>query len=147
MDGVRSQLKNHTSLAGDMPAPTGVEELLRQLLDHLAETPDQYNLHSENGSNQETVLDVDVDGVRYTLTRYYPPSPQSGINLSPREKEIVRLVAKGFPNKAIGAILEISPWTVATHLRRAFAKLGAGSRAEIVARALEEGLLANNGDG
>jgi len=56
----------------------------------------------------------------------------------------VRLVAEGLPNKCISAILEISSWTVATHLRRIFAKLGVGSRAAMVARLLEEGLIAGN---
>lgn len=53
--------------------------------------------------------------------------------LSPREKEIVRLVAKGLPNKTIAAILDISPWTVATHIRRVFGKLGVRSRAAMIA--------------
>lgn len=52
--------------------------------------------------------------------------------LSPRESEIARLVAKGLPNKTIAAILDISPWTVATHLKRIFAKLGVRSRAAMV---------------
>ena len=61
-------------------------------------------------------------------------------NLSPREQEIVRLVARGRPNKAIAAILEISPWTVSTHIRRIFAKLGVNSRSEMVACALALGI-------
>ena len=66
-----------------------------------------------------------------------PPAP----TLSPREQEIVRLVAVGLPNKAIAAVLEISVWTVATHLRRVFAKLEVNSRAGMVARAWATGLL------
>jgi DNA-binding NarL/FixJ family response regulator len=85
-----------------------------------------------------------LDGMRYTLTRSRPPPDQAQVNLSPRETEIVRLVAKGLPNKAIAAVLEISSWTVATHLRRVFAKLAVGSRAEMVARVLQEGLLESN---
>jgi DNA-binding CsgD family transcriptional regulator len=61
----------------------------------------------------------------------------AGDLLSPREIEIVRLVAKGLPNKTIAGVLEISPWTVATYLRRVFAKLGVGSRAAMVARLYE----------
>ena len=53
--------------------------------------------------------------------------------LSPREQEIIRLVAKGHPNKVIADILDISPNTVATHLRRIFSKLGVASRAQMVA--------------
>jgi DNA-binding CsgD family transcriptional regulator len=44
------------------------------------------------------------------------------------------MVAKGYPNKMIAAVLDISPWTVCTHLRRIFAKLGVCSRAAMVAR-------------
>jgi DNA-binding CsgD family transcriptional regulator len=60
--------------------------------------------------------------------------------LSPREHEIARMVGQGYPNKTIAAILGISSWTVSTHLRRMFAKLGVRSRAEMVARVLEEEL-------
>ena len=58
--------------------------------------------------------------------------------LSPREQEIVRMVAKGHPNKAIAGVLNISSWTVCTHLRRIFAKLGVASRAAMIARIMEE---------
>ena len=44
-------------------------------------------------------------------------------------------MANGLPNKCIGAMLDISAWTVATHLRRIFAKLGVNSRAAMIARA------------
>jgi DNA-binding CsgD family transcriptional regulator len=57
--------------------------------------------------------------------------------LSPREQEIVRLVADGFSNKQIGEVLDISPWTVSSHLRRLFAKRGVTSRAALVASVLE----------
>ena len=57
--------------------------------------------------------------------------------LTPREHEITRLVAKGLPNKTIAGVLDMSPWTVATHLRRVFAKLGVNSRAAMVARLFE----------
>jgi DNA-binding CsgD family transcriptional regulator len=57
-----------------------------------------------------------------------------GRSLSPRELQIARLVADGATNRAIGSVLDISLWTVSTHLRRIFAKLGVGSRAEMVAQ-------------
>ena len=52
------------------------------------------------------------------------------------------MVAKGYPNKTIAAVLDISLWTVGTYLRRTFAKLGVGTRAAMVARLIESGLLA-----
>jgi DNA-binding CsgD family transcriptional regulator len=51
------------------------------------------------------------------------------------------MVAKGYANKTIAAVLDISLWTVGTYLRRLFAKLGVCSRAAMVARLLEEHLL------
>jgi DNA-binding CsgD family transcriptional regulator len=60
--------------------------------------------------------------------------------LSPREQEIARMVAEGYPNKTIAAVLDISSWTVGTYLRRIFAKFGVGSRAAMVARMLDKGL-------
>jgi DNA-binding NarL/FixJ family response regulator len=44
------------------------------------------------------------------------------------------MVAQGRPNKVIAAVLNISSWTVCTHLRRIFAKLGVSSRAAMVAK-------------
>jgi hypothetical protein len=48
------------------------------------------------------------------------------------------MVAKGYPNKTIAGVLNISCWTVGTHLRRIFAKLGVASRAAMIARIMEE---------
>lgn len=57
--------------------------------------------------------------------------------LSPRECEIVRLVANDRTNKQISVTLGISVWTVSTHLRRIFAKLDVHSRAAMVAEVFE----------
>ena len=54
--------------------------------------------------------------------------------LSPRELQIARLVADGATNRAIASSLDISLWTVSTHMRRIFAKVGVCSRAEMVAQ-------------
>lgn len=50
--------------------------------------------------------------------------------LSPRELEIMKLVARGDTNYAIAATLKISVHTVDNHLRRVFLKTGAHSRTE-----------------
>jgi DNA-binding CsgD family transcriptional regulator len=89
---------------------------------------------------EEVLFDTEIDGLRYLLLRMPKPG-QGRIRLSPRELEIVRMVAKGHPNKVIGDVLNISSWTVCTHLRRIFAKLGVGSRAAMVAQLLEMGIL------
>lgn len=61
--------------------------------------------------------------------------------LSPRQREIASLIAQGLPTKTIGATLHISPWTVATHLRRLYLRFGVNTRASMIARLLEERLL------
>jgi two-component system nitrate/nitrite response regulator NarL len=92
------------------------------------------------GPPEEVLVDTEVDGERYLLVRMRRPAA-SRIQLSPREQEIVRMVAKGHPNKVIADVLNISSWTVCTHLRRIFAKLGVGSRAAMVAQLLELGIV------
>lgn len=62
-------------------------------------------------------------------------------HLSPRETEIVRLVAHGFSNRAIASALAISHWTVSAHLRRVFAKLHVCTRAQAAALAAWEGFV------
>ncbi len=52
--------------------------------------------------------------------------------LTDRELQVVKLVAHGHPNKQIASKLKISEWTVSTHIRRVFAKLGVDSRAAMV---------------
>lgn len=54
--------------------------------------------------------------------------------LTERELQIATLVALGKVNKQIASELHISEWTVSTHLRRIFAKLGVSSRAAMVYR-------------
>jgi DNA-binding CsgD family transcriptional regulator len=53
--------------------------------------------------------------------------------LTPREVEILHLVAQGKTNKEIAADLYISPLTVRTHLEHIYEKLGVGSRTEAAA--------------
>jgi DNA-binding CsgD family transcriptional regulator len=105
----------------------GIEELVRAFL---RESPTS-NGHS-GGEAEDVIFDAEVDGMRYLFIRM-PKPVQLQVQLSPREQEIVRLVAMGHSNKIIAGVLNISSWTVCTHLRRIFAKLGVGSRAAMVA--------------
>ncbi|MGX7673770.1 response regulator [Plantactinospora sp. DSM 117369] len=61
--------------------------------------------------------------------------------LSPREVEVLRLVARGMSNIEIGRELHITEATVKTHLLRTFAKLGVADRTAAVTTAMAEGLL------
>jgi two-component system, NarL family, nitrate/nitrite response regulator NarL len=88
------------------------------------------------------LLRLCVDGIDYAVVRCAPEPASARMLLSPREQAIVRLIIKGYSNKTLARVLEISPWTVATHLRRIFAKLDVGSRSEMVAHVLRGNLLA-----
>jgi DNA-binding NarL/FixJ family response regulator len=65
-----------------------------------------------------------------------------GEALTAREREVLRLVADGLPNKAIARELGISEHTAKFHVGSLLAKLGAGSRTEAVTLATRRGLLA-----
>lgn len=62
--------------------------------------------------------------------------------LTPREADVLRGVAAGLTNKAIALKLRISEHTVKFHLSSAMSKLGAASRAEAVAIAMQHGRIA-----
>ena len=64
-----------------------------------------------------------------------------GPTLSPRELEVLQLVAKGGSNPAIGRALFLSETTVKTHLGHVFEKLGVNDRTRAVTRAMELGIL------
>ena len=66
-----------------------------------------------------------------------PPRPL----LTPREVEILGCLGEGMSNKAVARALGISAHTVKFHLEAVFAKLGAASRAEAVAKGLRQGLI------
>lgn len=70
------------------------------------------------------------------------PHANGEATLSPREQEVVQLMAEGHPNKIIADRLGISDHTAKFHINSIFAKLGAQSRTEAVVRAVRLGLLA-----
>jgi DNA-binding CsgD family transcriptional regulator len=132
--------------ADDRPLPATSAERGRPAINAGEPTPTQVRLLRELVSETHApdaagvLLDAEIDGVRLTLMRRVA-EPDDGLDLSPREREIARMIAKGHPNKAIAAVLEISAWTVNTYLRRIFSKLGVCSRAEMVAKLMAAGLL------
>jgi len=67
---------------------------------------------------------------------------ESAAPLSPREVEILEMMAEGSSNRAIAARLAISRHTVKFHVASIFAKLGAGSRTEAVTLGVRQGLIA-----
>lgn len=74
---------------------------------------------------------------RKVVQSFQPQSPSSSPNaLSPREKEVLDLLARGYSYKEIAEALRVSLPTVSTYIRRIYEKLHVKSRAQAVARGL-----------
>lgn len=136
-----------------LPAQNNLEPELKLLLHHLltlvdngtspdaiADFGDYSSFVEEQQAQEEVVLKFEHRGAQYKLVKSQIAAHQHHA-LSPREQEIVRLVSIGHPNKMIALKLAISQHTVNTHVRRIFGKLGVSSRAEMVAYAMQSGLL------
>jgi len=68
-------------------------------------------------------------------------NPQSSDPLTPREVQVLELLAEGLPNKAIAARLGISDQTVKFHVAAISGKLGAANRTDAVRLAVRLGLI------
>lgn len=78
---------------------------------------------------------------------YIPPEISTRMNgrvlsqLSPRELEVLRLVAKGLSNKEIGAALQVVEGTVKIHVKSILAKLGVSDRTQAILAAVKRGII------
>lgn len=61
--------------------------------------------------------------------------------LTPREKETLELLARGFAQKEVARKLDISPHTVGAHVKAIYAKMSVNSRSEAVFEAVQSGLI------
>jgi len=86
-----------------------------------------------------TVLDPTFVEALMPLQAVSPPSLVEA--LTPRELEVLQLLAEGLPNKTIARRLDISDHTVKFHVNAIMTKLGAQSRTEAVVRATRLGLI------
>lgn len=62
-------------------------------------------------------------------------------SLTDREYDVLKLVARGFSNKAVARELNITTSTVKTHLRHIYRKLGVEDRSQVIIKAIKEGLV------
>lgn len=119
------------------------EALLQGLIDKIVGTNLDVVTVVANRLEKEVIFESDINGIKYYIVRCCPKL-NAQFNLSPREQAIAQLVAAGLPNKMIANQLQISPWTVASHLRRMFIKLGVSSRTAMISRLLEQNQLPQN---
>ncbi len=113
--------------------PTDGEHLRHQVVTALRAMLDQAEIRTLDATTTDNGVTIMLEHghVRCVLV---VSAQEPRHTLSPRELQIARLVAAGDTNRAIARTLDISLWTVSTHMRRIFAKLGVGSRAEMVAQ-------------
>jgi DNA-binding NarL/FixJ family response regulator len=78
---------------------------------------------------------------RRLLQRLRPPSPADDAALSPREREILQFIAKGFSFEEVGGLLAISAHTATSHVKNIYRKLAVHSRGEAVYEANKLGML------
>ena len=98
--------------------------------------PDQRGRAARRGDDAATAAEFVA-----MLTAAKPPEPPAAAQLSPRERELVTLVAQGLTNAQIAAQLYISVRTVGSHLDRIRDKTGCRRRADLTRLALQAGLV------
>lgn len=95
---------------------------------------------SKDRPSADVVDAVRIVGSGLTVFAAQPEPPQAA--LSPREREVLDLVARGATNREIAAALHLSPHTIKEHTSALYRKLEVRNRAEAVQRAQRVGLLA-----
>jgi PAS domain S-box-containing protein len=101
----------------------------------------QYAAHIEVLTGERLVLFVALSTSRWGRHFRRDVGQTPAESLSTREREVVRLIALGETGPEIAARLHISHDTVRTHARNAMLKIGARSRAHLVAKSLGDGLV------
>jgi DNA-binding NarL/FixJ family response regulator len=76
-----------------------------------------------------------------TLFKHNLPQAPSSFNLTPREHEVLALLAQGLSYGKVGETLFISIDTVRNHVRNIYEKLHVNSKTEAVAKAMKQGLV------
>lgn len=87
----------------------------------------------------DLILDQELAG--QALHQLVEAPNWSGMSLTVREHEVLRLVATGKTNQQIGVLLAVSTRTAKAHIERVIGRLGVANRTEAVARAISLGIL------
>lgn len=99
--------------------------------------PEEFEAHWREGRTLE--LEAAIQTALETAPRA-PAGRETGSRLTPREREVAVLIARGLTNRDIAAQLRVSERTAITHVEHIMNKLGLHSRAQIAAWAVRSGL-------
>src|SRR4051794_20617162 len=101
--------------------------------------PGRHLLILSGGGAQVGEPEPQPEATRKSQANHVPRFARGGP--TSREREVLALLAAGATDEQIAGLLELSPATVQTHVRNAKAKLGARTRAQAVALALQGGMI------
>ena len=105
---------------------------------------DQSQLKDAPAEDLTRAVDAVISGRRYldpAVAAELHEDDAGRSQLTPRQVEILGLLADGTPNDEIAARLFLSPDTVRVHVKRAMANLGASTRTQAVAAAMRRGVI------
>ena len=104
-------------------------------------SPDQAASHLRREVREGRLAAEAVDVVLRAAGHRVPRRTEGPSTLTPREVEVLRLVARGMSNKQIGEQLVITPKTAGNHIEHIYAKIHAPTRAAAALFAVQHGLL------
>jgi DNA-binding NarL/FixJ family response regulator len=102
---------------------------------------DQLDLAVRSADAGLVLLDLPLAATSLAISAGVPAAAQVGEPLTPRELQVLQLVAQGLPNKGIARRLGITENTAKFHVASLSGKLGASSRTEAVTLAARRGLI------
>jgi DNA-binding CsgD family transcriptional regulator len=124
-----------------LPDEPGEEHNRAEPMRRIQQELNQVQLHEARERGARMTISAAAELVIMVTTYAELPEPAPGKLLSPRERELVTLVAQGHTNAQIAARLHISVRTVASHLDRIRDKTGFRRRADLTRLALAESLV------
>ena len=104
------------------------------------QAPRRFTWVSPQGRCHEVRTTILTSGTLVTIREAAAPH-----RLSPREVEVLTLLARGLANPEIGVALTLSPRTVATHVEHILAKMGCATRVAAASKAVAEGIVPASG--
>jgi DNA-binding NarL/FixJ family response regulator len=138
-DHLRHAIQRNTA-AGASPWAARAELALAELLRYQGRARGQALDHAQRAARTATTLGMTVLRARAEAVIGDLTAATGPILLSKREREVAALVARGLTNREIARTLFVSERTAENHVQHILAKLGFGSRAQIAAWAVSEGL-------
>ncbi|WP_026925217.1 HD domain-containing phosphohydrolase [Glycomyces arizonensis] len=134
--------------AGDLPATarvlaaadcyrTSIEERPHRAAKDPAAAADRLRREAAEGRLDTTAVNAVLAAAGQRRSR----SPMGPAGLTPREVEVIALLAKGHTNRQIARALSVAPKTVGNHVEHIYTKIGVGTRAAATLFAMEHGLV------